>query len=137
MSETPTVLFICVRNAGKSQMAAATLRQIAGNSVAVASAGTEPGDAINELSREVLEEHGADLEREAPKQLDSELLRRADRVIVLGNEAQVEPVDGMRASIERWVTDEPSERGIDGLERMRLVRDDIERHVLELFSELR
>lgn len=137
MSETPTVLFICVRNAGKSQMAAATLRQIAGTSVAVASAGTEPGDAINELAREVLEEHGADLEREAPKQLDSELLRRADRVIVLGNEAQVEPVEGMRASIERWVTDEPSERGIDGLERMRLVRDDIERHVLELFSELR
>lgn len=136
MSETPTVLFVCVRNSGKSQMAAATLRQIAGDTVEVMSAGTEPGEQLNELSREVLEEHGADLEHEFPKPIDPELLRRADRVIALGAEAQVEPVDGMRAEIERWITDEPSERGVDGIERMRLVRDDIERHVLRLFTEL-
>lgn len=137
MSEKPTVLFVCVRNSGKSQMAAATLRQIAGRTIDVYSAGTEPGATLNELSREVLEEHGADLEHEHPKPVDAELLRRADRVVVLGAEAQLEPVEGMRAAIERWITDEPSDRGIDGVERMRLVRDDIERRVLELYAELR
>ncbi|MDO5493978.1 MAG: low molecular weight phosphatase family protein [Nesterenkonia sp.] len=117
-------------------MAAALMRSSAGDAVEVHSAGTRPGGAVNEQSRQVVEEVGADMHGEVPKALDAELLRRADRVIVLGSEAQVTPVDGMRGRIETWHTDEPSERGIEGLERMRLVRDDIAERVETLRREL-
>ena len=68
--------------------------------------------------------------------IDPELVRSVDRVVLVGGEAQVEPVDGMRGTIETWVTDEPSLRGIEGEERMRLVRDDIDARVLALLDEL-
>ena len=70
------------------------------------------------------------------KPIDPDLLRTADRVIVLGRDAQVEPVGGMTATIERWDTDEPSLRGIEGDERMDLIRDDIDARVGALASEL-
>lgn len=137
MTGIPTVLFVCVKNGGKSQMAAALMRHHAGDTVEVHSAGTKPGSSINALSAEVIAEVGADMASETPRAIDPELLRRADRVIVLGDEARVEAVDGMRAEIETWITDEPSERGIEGIERMRLVRDDIDRRVRALRDELR
>ena len=71
-----------------------------------------------------------------PKGVDPELLRRADRVVILGENAQLEPVEGQHAEIERWVTDEPSARGVHGQERMRLVRDDIRARVQQLAAEL-
>ena len=71
-----------------------------------------------------------------PKAIDPELLRRVDRVVVLGGEAQVEPAAGMAGAIETWLTDEPSERGIEGMERMRLIRDDIAARVENLLAEL-
>ncbi|WP_076695828.1 low molecular weight phosphatase family protein [Tersicoccus sp. Bi-70] len=134
--ERPCVVFVCVKNAGKSQMAAALARRDAGEALEIHSAGVRPGSELNDLSRRSLEEAGASVAGEYPKPLDAALLRRADRVVVLGREAVVEPVEGMRGTIVTWDTDEPSTRGIEGIERMRLVRDDIARRVDALVSEL-
>jgi arsenate-mycothiol transferase len=130
----PAVLFVCVKNAGKSQMAAGLMRKIAGDTVQVYSAGIKPGDAINRLSAQTLAEIGVDITRETPKPLDPQLLRDVDIVVTLGREAHVDPVPS--AQFERWETDEPSERGIDGIERMRLVRDDIAARVANLYARL-
>ena len=134
MSEKPSVLFVCVKNGGKSQMAAGLMRQLAGDSVTVESAGTHPGPSLNDLSVSTLREVGVDISREVPKPVTSDLVRRADLVVTLGREASVESVDGTR--VENWDIDEPSLRGIDGVERMRLVRDDIAARVRQLASDL-
>ena len=117
-------------------MAAALMRLHAGDAVEVHSAGTRPGSAINALSAESVAELGADMSGETPRAIDPDLLRQVDRVVVLGGEAKVEPVDGMAGTIEVWHTDEPSERGIEGMERMRLVRDDIDQRVRTLQRNL-
>ncbi|GAB2600875.1 low molecular weight phosphatase family protein [Kocuria arenosa] len=135
-STTPSVLFVCAKNGGKSQMAAALMDLHARGAVEVHSAGTRPGNRINALSAEVVAEVGADMSSGTPKPIDPQLLRTVDRVVVLGDEATVEPVEGMAGSIETWHTDEPSTRGIEGAERMRLVRDDIDARVRQLFTEL-
>lgn len=130
----PAVLFVCVKNAGKSQMAAALMRQRAGNDIEVHSAGTRPGTALNALSVQVLDEIGATTGGETPKPIDPDLLARVDVVVTLGEEAHLDTVPGPRYEI--WGTDEPSERGIEGIERMRLVRDDIAARVRDLAAEL-
>lgn len=132
----PSVLFVCAKNGGKSQMAAALMDHHAAGAVEVHSAGTTPGSTINALSAEVVAEVGADMSSGTPKPIDPELLRSVDRVVVLGDEATVEPVAGMAGTIETWHTDEPSTRGIEGAERMRLVRDDIDTRVQRLLTEL-
>ncbi|MFC7491195.1 MULTISPECIES: low molecular weight phosphatase family protein [unclassified Knoellia] len=136
MTERPSVLFVCVKNGGKSQMAGALMRLEAGDGVEVHTAGTKPGSALNAESVESLAEVGANVAGEAPKPIEPELLARVDRVVVLGSEAVVDRVPGMRAEIETWETDEPASRGIEGMERMRLVRDDIRERVRRLRSEL-
>lgn len=136
MTSEPSVLFVCVSNRGKSQMAAALMRHQAGNSVEVHSAGTRPGNSLNALSAEAVAEVGADMSAEIPKPIDPALLRRMDRVIILGDQAQVEPVETMQGSIETWNTDEPSKRGIEGIERMRLIRADIDARIQALQAEL-
>lgn len=108
----------------------------ADNTVEVHSAGTTPGSAVNALSAEAVAEIGASMTGETPTAIDPQIFRRVDRVIVLGSEAHVEPVDGMTGTIEVWHTDEPSERGIEGIERIRLVRDDIDARVTVLITEL-
>ncbi|QIH99299.1 low molecular weight phosphatase family protein [Rhodococcoides fascians A21d2] len=135
MCDTPSVLFVCVKNGGKSQMAAGLMRKAVGDSVEVHSAGTRPSGSVNALSAEALLEVGVDLSGEQPKPIDPNLLSRMDYVVTLGSEAKVDPIDG--PTFENWNTDEPSERGIDGIERMRLVRDDIAARVEELASRLR
>ena len=135
LASTPSVLFVCVKNAGKSQMAAGLMRKIAADAVQVYSAGTTPGDALNQLSAESLAELGVDITDQTPKQIDPQLVRDVDIVVTLGREAHVDPVAGTRFEI--WDTDEPSERGIDGIERMRLVRDDIAARVSDLAGRLR
>ena len=132
---TPSVLFVCVKNGGKSQMAAGLMRQRAGDSVRVYSAGTQPGASINSLSAQSLMEVGVDITDQVPKALDPELVRDVDVVVTLGREARVAPVPG--TLVENWDTDEPSDRGIDGIERMRLVRDDIAARVDDLAERLR
>ncbi len=134
MSERPRVLFVCVKNAGKSQMAAGLMSDYAGDAVEASSAGTKAGISLDELSVQSLAEVGVDISAEQPKALTEQMVRDADVVITLGREAHVTPVEGTR--VEQWVTDEPSERGIDGIERMRLVRDDIAAHVRRLGSDL-
>ncbi|WP_305092755.1 low molecular weight phosphatase family protein [Prescottella sp. R16] len=130
----PSVLFVCVKNGGKSQMAAGLMRKAAGDAVEVHSAGTKPGSAVNALSAQSLLEVGVDITAETPKAIDPQLLRAVDVVVTLGREAHVDPVPGTR--FENWDTDEPSERGIDGIERMRLVRDDIAARVEQLAGQL-
>lgn len=129
------VLFVCVRNGGKSQMAAGLMGKYAGPGIDVDSAGTEPGTKLNAQSVQALQEIGVNLSGQTPKALTSELISDADLVVVLGQEARVEPVDGTPVII--WETDEPSRRGIEGMERMRLVRDDIAARVKALSGELR
>ncbi|MGW0043884.1 arsenate-mycothiol transferase ArsC [Rhodococcus sp. NPDC003348] len=131
---TPSVLFVCVKNGGKSQMAAGLMRAAAGDTVTVHSAGTTPGTAVNALSAESLLEVGVDITAETPKPVDPQLVRDVDVVITLGREAHVDEVPG--TAFENWDTDEPSERGIDGIERMRLVRDDIAARVADLATRL-
>ena len=131
----PTLLFVCVKNGGKSQMAAALARHFGGDAVEVHSAGTKPGPAVNAESARSVEELGATFDGEYPKPIDDDLLARADRVVVVGTEAEVEPVEGMRGTIEVWETDEPSLRGIEGEERMRLIRDDLADRVRSLLGE--
>ncbi|MDA2889817.1 low molecular weight phosphatase family protein [Mycolicibacterium sp. BiH015] len=133
-SSKPSVLFVCVKNGGKSQMAAGLMRQVAGDTVIVYSAGTKPGTAVNELSAQALLEVGVDITAEQPKPVDYELARDVDLVVTLGREATLDPLPGTR--VENWDTDEPSERGIDGLDRMRLVRDDIATRVQQLHTAL-
>jgi arsenate-mycothiol transferase len=130
----PSVLFVCVKNGGKSQMAAGLMRQLAGDTVNVHSAGTKPGGAVNDLSAQALQEVGVDITGEQPKLVDLELARDVDLVVILGREAQLDALPGTR--VENWDTDEPSERGIDGIERMRLIRNDIEHRVRQLLDAL-
>jgi arsenate-mycothiol transferase len=128
------VLFVCVRNGGKSQMAAGLMRKAGGDRVEVHSAGTKPGTSINALSAQVLAEVGADMSGETPRPIDPELLRGVGLVVTLGREAVVEVPPG--TALRNWDTDEPSERGIEGIERMRLIRDDIDARVRALLAEL-
>ena len=130
----PAILFVCSKNGGKSQLAAGLMRQLAGGAVDVRSAGTTPGIELNPLAVESLEELGIDVAGEHPKPVTEDVLDAVDVVVVLGTEAKVEPHEGTR--FELWETDEPSTRGIEGMERMRLVRDDIKARVQQLYSAL-
>jgi arsenate-mycothiol transferase len=134
VNSKPSVVFVCVKNAGKSQMAAALMRHLAGETVDVRSAGTDPGTALNPLCVAALAEVGVRVDGEHPKAVESDVLRRADRVVVLGGAARLDAPPGV--TVDTWVTDEPSERGIDRIERMRLIRNDIARRVDELHREL-
>jgi arsenate-mycothiol transferase len=130
-----SVLFVCVKNGGKSQMAAALMQEVAGDTVGVDSAGTKPGDKVNGLSAQVLLEVGVDITGNTPKLITAAMVRDVDLVVILGREAEVDQIEGTR--FENWDTDEPSERGIDGIERMRLIRDDITSRVTKLAEQLR
>mgnify|MGYP002653320871 FL=1 len=131
---TPSVLFVCVKNGGKSQMAAALMRQYAGEKMTVYSAGTQPGSAVNAESAQSVEEVGATMAGEHPKPIDPTLLDTVDRVIILGEEAHIDHPGN--AQIDRWITDEPSTRGVEGHERMALIRDDITSRVDALATDL-
>ncbi|EMY33189.1 protein-tyrosine-phosphatase [Arthrobacter crystallopoietes BAB-32] len=133
-ADKPTVLFVCSTNSGKSQMAAGLMKAAADGQIDVRSGGTNPGSAINGQSAESLDELGIDIHAEVPKPVTAEVQREADVVVILGENAQLEEVDGTR--YERWIIDEPSLRGIEGQERMRLVRDDIDARVRELHQRL-
>jgi arsenate-mycothiol transferase len=130
----PRILFVCVKNGGKSPMAAALMHHHAGSAVLVDSAGTHPGTSVNALSAQALRELGIDLSDHTPQMITPEMIAAADLVVTLGGETVVEPLPGTR--FVNWAIDEPSLRGIDGIERMRLIRDDIATRVQTLTSEL-
>lgn len=134
MTSKPGVLFVCVKNGGKSQMAGALMRHHAQDAVTVYTAGTNPGSSLNAQSVESLAELGINITGEHPKPLTTDMLANVGLIVTLGKEAVVDPVLGIE--IRNWDTDEPSTRGIEGMERMRLVRDDIRGRVMVLASEL-
>ncbi|QSZ51425.1 low molecular weight phosphatase family protein [Arthrobacter sp. TS-15] len=133
-TEHPAVLFVCSKNGGKSQLAAGLMRDLAGDNITVYSAGTKPAESLNGQAVDSLTELGIDVTGEYPKPVTDEVLNLVDAVIVLGTEAKLDAPAGKRFEI--WETDEPSTRGIEGIERMRLVRDDIKTRVQALYNDL-
>jgi arsenate reductase (thioredoxin) len=131
MSEKPTVLFVCVHNAGRSQMAAGFLRELAGDRVEVLSAGSEPKDRINPVAIEAMAEQGIDIARNTPKVLTVEAVRESDVVITMGCGDACPIFPGKR--YEDWELEDPA--GKD-LETVRRVRDDIRSRVEALVAEL-
>ena len=129
-----SVLFICSRNAGKSQMAAALMEHFSKGKVAAYSAGTHPGEAVNPESVEVITETGADMSGAVPKKIDTQVVAQVDRVVILGSEAH--PDFDAPVHSERWLLSEPSDDGYTGIERMRRIRDEIAERVRALSYEL-
>lgn len=136
MADT-SVLFVCVSNAGKSVMAAGLMRQVTSPNIHVSSAGTHAKTAVNALSAEVLAEVGVDISNHQPTQLTDQMIDDADLVVIVGSQAHLNDEEKHpRTTIQRWDTDEPSLRGIDGIDRMRIIRDDINTRVQALAAEL-
>ena len=131
MSEIPEVLFVCVHNAGRSQMAAALLDHHAGGRVHVRSAGSTPADEINPAVVAAMEELGLDLSKEFPKPLTDEYVRAADVVITMGCGDACPIYPGKRYL--DWELPDPAGKC---LEEVRPIRDEIDRRVRELLAEL-
>lgn len=134
VSDRPSVLFVCLKNSGRSQFAAGLFRELTGNTFDVSSAGTKADRRINGLFAAALLELGIDVSGQNPRQLTYRMNREADRVVVLGRNVDVQPTAG--TTIEVWDIDELSRRGIGGLERIRLIRVDIAIRVNDLALRL-
>lgn len=111
------------------------MRHLVGEAVTVYTAGTKTGASLNAQSVESLAELGIDISAERTKAITADMLANVDLIITLGSEAVVDALPGLE--IRNWDTDEPSSRGIAGMERMRLVRDDINARVKDLVAEFR
>ncbi len=131
MSDKPSVLFVCVHNAGRSQMAAGWLHQLAGDRVEVRSAGSEPADRVNPAVLEAMREVGIDLTAATPTRLTWETAQASDVIVTMGCGDACPVFPGKR--YEEWVLDDPA--GLD-LPAVRPVRDEIERRVRVLLDEL-
>ncbi|MGH3688817.1 MAG: arsenate reductase ArsC [Microbacterium sp.] len=127
----PSVLFVCVHNAGRSQMAAGFLRDIAGDRIEVRSAGSMPADQINPTAVEAMSELGIDITAEQPKVLTTEAVQASDVVITMGCGDACPFFPGKR--YEDWKLDDPAGQGIDAV---RPIRDDIRARIAQLVSEL-
>jgi arsenate reductase len=127
----PTVLFVCVHNAGRSQMAAGYLRHLAGDRVEVLSAGSEPKDQINPIAVEAMAEEGIDIANNTPKILSDEAVQASDVVITMGCGDACKFYPGKR--YEDWKLDDPAGQGIDAV---RVIRDDIKGRIEQLLSEI-
>jgi len=131
MTTTPTVLFVCVHNAGRSQMAAGFLRALAGGRVEVLSAGSEPKDQLNPVAVQAMAEVGIDIAGSTPKVLTTEAVRESDVVITMGCGDTCPIFPGKR--YEDWELTDPAGRPI---EEVRPIRDEIERRVRRLLAEV-
>ena len=127
----PTVLFVCVHNAGRSQMAASYLRALSGGKIQVLSAGSEPADRLNPVAVESMKEDGIDITAEAPQLLTVDAVQESDVVITMGCGDACPIFPGKR--YEDWKLDDPAGRGI---ESVRLIRDDIKSRVERLIHQL-
>ncbi len=130
--EQPEVLFVCVQNAGRSQMAAGLLTLRSGGLVGVRSAGSDPGQDVNPLAAEAMAELGVDLEDAFPKPLTDEVVRAADVVITMGCGDACPIYPGKR--YEDWEVGDPAETS--SLDEVRSIRDDIDRRIQRLLAEL-
>ena len=131
MSQKPSVLFVCVHNAGRSQMAAAYLAHLGGGRIEVRSAGSAPADSVNPAVVDALREDGIDIAAEVPKLLTTEAVQESDVVITMGCGDACPIFPGKR--YEDWVLADPAGQGI---EAVRPIRDEIRERVGSLVAEL-
>jgi arsenate reductase len=131
MSDRPQVLFVCVHNAGRSQMAAALMARQSDGRVDVRSAGSTPAEEIHPVVLEAMEEIGVDLSAERPKPLRDDVVRNADVVVTMGCGVACPIYPGKR--YEDWTLDDPLGRS---LEEVRRIRDEIESRVRDLVRDL-
>ncbi|MBC7631558.1 arsenate reductase ArsC [Aeromicrobium sp.] len=131
MSERPSVLFVCVHNAGRSQMAAGFLGSLAADTIIVRSAGSMPGNQINPVAVAAMAEVGIDIANEQPKKLTDDAVQASDVVITMGCGDECPYVPGKR--YEDWVLDDPAGQGIDAV---RPIRDEIRTRVEALIASL-
>ena len=128
---TPSVLFVCVHNAGRSQMAAGWLRNLAGDAVEVRSAGSLPGDQVNPAAIQAMAEVGIDISDQRPKVLTTDAVEASDVVITMGCGDACPIFPGKRYL--DWELEDPAGKGV---ESVRPIRDDIEGRVRALLAEL-
>ena len=131
MSDKPSVLFVCVHNAGRSQMAAGYLTHLAGGAVEVRSAGSEPADKINPVAVQAMAEEGIDIAGEQPKILTTDAVKASDVVITMGCGDTCPFYPGKR--YEDWVLDDPAGQDVD---HVRPIRDQIRQRVQNLIANL-
>lgn len=131
VSAKPTVLFVCVHNAGRSQMAAGFLRELAQDRVEVLSAGSAPKGSINPVAVAAMAEVGIDIANNVPKTLTPEAVQASDVVITMGCGDACPFYPGKR--YEDWVLDDPAGQGI---ESVRIIRDEIKGRIEALLREL-
>ncbi len=131
MTDKPSVLFVCVHNAGRSQMAAGWLRHLAGEAVEVRSAGSAPAGTINPVAVEAMREVGIDITGQQPKKLDWDTAQACDVIVTMGCGDACPVFPGKR--YEDWKLDDPAGQGIDAV---RPIRDDIRARVEKLLGEL-
>ncbi|WML80919.1 arsenate reductase ArsC [Streptomyces sp. VNUA74] len=130
-SRQPSVLFVCVHNAGRSQMAAAFLTHLAGDRVQVRSAGSAPADTVNPAVVEALSESGIDISAEVPKVLTADAVQASDVVITMGCGDTCPVLPGKRYL--DWQLPDPADRGVAAV---RPIRDEIEHRVRALIDEI-
>jgi arsenate reductase len=131
MSDQATVLFVCIHNAGRSQMAAGFLRTLGGDRVQVLSAGSAPGQTVNPVAVEAMAEEGIDISGAIPALLTTDAVRESDVVITMGCGDACPVFPGKR--YEDWVLEDPAGQGI---EVVRRIRNEIRERIVTLLSEL-
>jgi protein-tyrosine-phosphatase len=132
ITDKPSVMFLCVHNAGRSQMASGWLRHLAGDRVDVFSGGSEPASTVNPAAVEAMAEVGIDIRTEFPKPWTDEVVRAADVVVTMGCGDACPVYPGK--TYEDWVLDDPEGLGLDGV---RPIRDEIRRRVERLMEEMK
>jgi arsenate reductase len=131
MTEKPSVLFVCIHNAGRSQMAAGYLTHLAGNDIEVRSAGSAPANEINSIVVEAMAEEGINIRHQYPKILTAEAVKTSDVVITMGC-GDVCPLFPGKRYLD-WKLDDPAGEGIDAV---RFIRDEIRRRIEVLITEV-
>jgi arsenate reductase (thioredoxin) len=131
MTDNPTVLFVCIHNAGRSQMAAGYMKALSGGAVEVRSGGSEPGNEINPIAVQAMAEEGIDISQAVPQLMTTEQVRDSDVVITMGCGDVCPFFPGKR--YEDWDLVDPKGKS---LEEVRPIRDDIKRRVEALLAEL-
>jgi len=132
MAGKPSVLFVCVHNAGRSQMAAGYLTHLAGDAIEVRSAGSAPANSINPVVVEAMREEGIDLTEQKPKILTTDAVQASDVVITMGCGDVSDRIPGKRYL--DWQLDDPAGKDLD---TVRPIRDEIRRRIENLITELR
>ncbi|WFE49459.1 arsenate reductase ArsC [Micromonospora sp. WMMD1155] len=132
MSDKPSVLFVCVHNAGRSQMAAGWLRHLGGDAVEVRSAGSAPADTVNPAAVQAMREVGIDITDQTPKLLEYATAESSDVIVTMGCGDACPVFPGKR--YEDWKLDDPAGKDV---ESVRPIRDDIRTRVEKLLTELR